>query len=169
VALVRGSPRELSGTVNLALAPDANRPGRMRVTPAGKPAETEYRQVVRWRRFARLDAHPLTGRQHQVRVHLASLGCPVLGDPFYGSGVGLLLSEIKRHYTRRGDEHEKPLIGRLALHAESLTLKHPETQEPITIVSPLPDDFMIAIKYLNRFAGTDPIRPPANPTPQEEA
>ena len=82
---------------------------------------------------------------------IAALHCPVLADPFYGGGAGLLLSTLKRHYKppRAG---ERPLIGRLALHAESIEFPHPVTGAPLTIQAPLPNDFAVALKYLRKFA-----------------
>jgi 23S rRNA-/tRNA-specific pseudouridylate synthase len=101
--------------------------------------------------FAFVECRPLTGRTHQLRVHLAAAGAPILCDRFYGDpGLKLLLSDLKRGYKGRDDE--KPLIGRLALHASALVLKHPDTREPLAISSPLPHEFEVALKYLRKFA-----------------
>lgn len=103
-------------------------------------------------RFALVECRPLTGRTHQLRVHLAAAGAPILYDPFYGDpDIKLLLSDLKRGY--KGREEEKPLIGRLALHASALSLKHPETRAPLSICSPLPHEFAVALKYLRKFSG----------------
>ena len=81
----------------------------------------------------------------------AAAGAPILSDPFYGNpDIQLLLSGLKRGY--KGRENEKPLIGRLALHASELTLKHPATREPVTLRAPLPHEFEVALKYLRKFA-----------------
>ena len=102
--------------------------------------------------FAFVECRPLTGRTHQLRVHLAAAGAPILNDPFYGNpDITLLLSDLKRGYKGRGGE--KPLIGRLALHASELTINHPATREPFTLQSPLPHEFEIALKFLRKFAG----------------
>jgi 23S rRNA-/tRNA-specific pseudouridylate synthase len=107
--------------------------------------------VEKFGRFAFVECRPLTGRTHQLRVHLAAAGAPILNDPFYGDPeIKLLLSELKRRY--KGRDEEKPLIARLALHASELTLKHPETKEPLTITAPLPHEFEVALKYLRKFA-----------------
>ena len=95
----------------------------------------------------------MTGRTHQIRVHLAAAGAPVLNDRFYGDPeIELRLSELKRRY--KGRAEEKPLISRLALHAAELTLKHPTTKEPVTLTAPLPHEFDVALKYLRKFAVT---------------
>jgi 23S rRNA-/tRNA-specific pseudouridylate synthase len=159
-------------TVDVALGEDERQPGRMRVFKGrgGKACLTEFRTLERFRgamrpaprrsagagtglapAFAFVDCRPLTGRSHQLRVHLAAAGAPILNDPFYGDPtITLRLSDLKRGYKGRADE--KPLIGRLALHASELTLRHPTTRESFTLQAPLPHEFEIALKYLRKFA-----------------
>lgn len=150
-------------TVEIALGEDERQPGRMRVFKGrgGKECVTEFRTLERFAgargarsggaSYAFVECHPLTGRTHQLRVHLAAVGAPILNDPFYGDPeLRLLLSDFKRGY--KGRDEEKPLIGRLALHASELTLKHPLTREPLTLVAPLPHEFEVTLKYLRKFA-----------------
>lgn len=151
-------------TVALALGEDERQPGRMRVFKGrgGKESTTEFRTLERFRgsarphaapaaTFAFLECLPLTGRTHQLRVHLAAAGAPILNDPFYGNpDIVLRLSDFKRGYKGRADE--KPLVARLALHASELVLQHPVTREPLTLNSPLPHEFEVALKYLRKFA-----------------
>jgi 23S rRNA-/tRNA-specific pseudouridylate synthase len=157
--------------VEAALGEDERNPGRMRVFKGrgGKECVTEFRTLERFRGssrppprggpasvvaasgYAYLECRPLTGRTHQLRVHLAFAGAPILNDPFYGTpDVTLRLSDLKRGY--KGREQEKPLIGRLALHASELTLRHPTTREPFTLQAPSPHEFEVALKYLRKFA-----------------
>jgi 23S rRNA-/tRNA-specific pseudouridylate synthase len=158
--------------VEIALGEDERQPGRMRVFKGrgGKDCVTEFQTLERFRgasraplrkggpapggvspAFAFVECRPLTGRTHQLRVHLAAAGAPILNDVFYGDPeVTLRLSDFKRGY--KGREDEKPLLGRLALHASELTLKHPVTRECITLRAPLPHEFEIALKYLRKFA-----------------
>jgi 23S rRNA pseudouridine1911/1915/1917 synthase len=143
-------PAEFS--VDLAIGEDEQVAGRMRVfrKRGGKPSVTEFRVLEPFGRFAWLECRPLTGRTHQVRVHLAAAGAPVLNDALYGDPASvLLLSGLKRHY--KGRDEEKPLISRLALHSGALGFIHPSTQEPVEITAPLPREFEIALKYLRRF------------------
>ncbi|WP_414663433.1 RluA family pseudouridine synthase [Horticoccus sp. 23ND18S-11] len=159
-------------TIEVALGEDERQPGRMRVFKGrgGKECVTEFRTLERFRGSTRppprgsasiavaagfvfIECHPLTGRTHQLRVHLAAAGAPILNDPFYGNpDITLRLSDLKRGYKGRDDE--KPLIDRLALHASELTIKHPVTREPFVLHAPLPHEFEVALKYLRKFAVT---------------
>src|SRR5436853_6645268 len=140
-------------TVELAFGEDGRQPGRMRVFKGrgGKDCVTEFRTLERFRgagrgavvSYAFVECRPLTGRTHQLRVHLAAIGAPILHDVFYGDpDVTLRLSDFKRGY--KGREEEKPLIDRLALHASTLTIKHPVTREPLTLHAPIPHEFEVA-------------------------
>ncbi len=150
-ALVEGAPADDTFVVELALREDERRPGRM--CPArkgGKASVTRFAVLERFRGYAWLACRPQTGRTHQIRVHLAALGLPILNDAFYGTEHRLLLSAIKRGY--KGRAEERPLISRLALHASELVVRHPETGVPVALRAPLPNEFQVALKYLRRFA-----------------
>lgn len=152
LALVVGAPEQDAFTVDLVLKEDDAAPGRMCVVKRhGKNAVTDFKVLERFGAFTYLECRPQTGRTHQIRVHLAASGLPILNDPFYGNDTRLLLSDLKRGYKGRDDE--KPLIARLALHASALTLTHPLSRERVTIAAPLPHDFEVALKYLRKFAG----------------
>ena len=149
-ALVVGAAAPDEFTVELALRGDEGRPGLMRaVKKGGKPSVTRFRVLERFASFSWLECRPLTGRTHQLRVHLAACGLPILNDAFYGNDTRLLLSGLKRGY--KGRRNERPLISRLALHASELTVTHPETRERMTLRAPLPKEFTVALKYLRRF------------------
>jgi RluA family pseudouridine synthase len=151
--------REASGallaefSVDVPLGPDENNPGKMKVLKkrGGKPAETRFRLLEPFGRFAWLECRPLSGLTHQIRVHLAACGAPVLNDTLYGDPSGvLLLSDLKRGY--KGRDEEKPLLSNLALHASSLGFTHPATRDYVEISAPIPEDLQIALKYLRKFA-----------------
>ena len=149
-ALDGGLPDTFS--MDLPLVDDIREPGKMRVGKGRGSREclTEFRVLERFGRFLWMECRPVTGRTHQLRVHLAAMGAPVLNDALYGDlTVQLLLSDLKRGY--KGRDEEKPLLARFTLHASELTVKHPATREPFTLRAPLPSEFEIALKYLRKF------------------
>lgn len=154
LALTRGLPEREEMVVDRPIATDPSRPGQMRMSHRyGRPAVTRLRLVQRWRGYSLVEAFPTTGRTHQVRVHLASVGAPVLADPFYGDGQPLLLSKLKSGYKFKEGREERPLLSRVGLHAESLELVHPVTGVTLKISAPLPKDFEVSMRYLSRFVG----------------
>ena len=153
IALVQSTPEQDEFEVDAALSPHPTSPGLMRVDPKhGKKSKTLFSVLTKFRGYTLLKCRPLTGRTHQIRIHLRHVGLPILGDPLYRGGQ-LLLSDIKRKFRARTDREERPLISTVALHAEQLTLPHPVTGELVTIIAPWPKDLTVAVKYLKQFAG----------------
>jgi RluA family pseudouridine synthase len=151
-ALAQGTPTEERFEVDAKLAPHPVRIGLMRVDPKrGKRSRTLVAVRERFAGFTLLQCEPLTGRTHQVRVHLRHAGLPLVGDELYG-GRPLWLSRLKRDYRLKRGKTERPLMARVALHAEQLTLPHPVTGELTTITAPWPKDLTVAVKYLRQFA-----------------
>jgi len=153
VALVSGNPPQDAFSCDLALKPDAFKPGYMRWGRDGKKSFTEFIVRERFRGCAWVECHPHTGRTHQLRVHLKAVGHPILADPLYGDGELLRLSDLKRRFKGQRDVAERPLTPGLALHAWKLALPHPDGTGEITFTAPWPKDLEIALKYLRRFAG----------------
>jgi len=151
VALVRGTPEEERFEVDAKLAPHPARPDIIHVDPRhGKRAKTIFSVEERWREYALLKCEPLTSRMHQIRAHLRWAKLPIVGDEMYG-GKPLLLSRLKRDYHLKSGKKERPLLDRVALHAEELSLPHPVTGEPLKIAAPWPKDLAVALKYLRKY------------------
>jgi 23S rRNA pseudouridine1911/1915/1917 synthase len=152
LALARGNPLEDTFEVDAKLAPHPIQLGRMKIdSKNGKISKTQFRVLERFTGYALIECQPLTGRTHQIRIHLRHAGFPIVADSFYG-GQPLLLSSLKSTYRLKGDAVERPLLSRVALHAERLSLPHPVTGQPVDIQAPWPKDLTVAVKYLRRYA-----------------
>jgi RluA family pseudouridine synthase len=159
VALVHGHAAKERFEVDLKIAPHPVKAGLMCVDEnRGKAARTEFQVLEHFSRHTLLQCRPLTGRTHQIRVHLQRAKLPIVSDVLYG-GVPLLLSTLKHGYRLKPGRVEKPLMDRVALHAEGLHLPHPETGSPVHITAPWPKDLAVAVKYLRRFAPGSGISP----------
>lgn len=138
LALVSGAPAAESGTVDRAIARHPVHRHRMTVGEGGRPARTDWVVEERFGRHAALLRCRIhTGRTHQIRVHLKSLGHPLLGDATYGwkPVAGL------------------PLPPRVMLHAEYLALTHPVTGRPLDLRAPVPEDFATLLAALRSAVG----------------
>ena len=122
-ALVEGSFREDSGRIEAAIARSRKDRKKMAVDEEGREAITEWTALSAGRGVTLLDVHILTGRTHQIRVHMKHIGHPVCGDPIYGSPKGAK-------------------VPRLMLHAYSLSFTHPRTGERMTFTADLPEEFL---------------------------
>lgn len=151
LALVRGCPGS-EGRVDAPIAADRGA-SRARIHPDGKPSVTQYRVLESFAGFALLECRPLTGRLHQIRLHLSSIGCPLAVDPLYGGATALHLSAIKPGYRPSRRHEERPLIDRLTLHARRLVLDHPATGQRSAFESPLPKDLRATLNQLRKIQG----------------
>jgi 23S rRNA pseudouridine1911/1915/1917 synthase len=122
----------------------------MMVHPKGKEALTRFRLLEQFRSCALLDVNILTGRTHQIRVHFASAGHPLVIDSIYGGRESFLLSSIKKKYNQ-SEEIERPTMTRLSLHAHALMIAHPTSGSKMTFTSPLPHDFETVLKLLRKY------------------
>lgn len=157
VALVRGAPNEASGRIDAPIGELRGEVVRVCINPKrGKPAVTEWELIERFAGYALLRCRPLTGRQHQIRLHLQLASMPLAVDTLYGGSSGLLLSGFKADYRASRQHEERPLIGRLSLHAESIEVDHPATGERMRWEAPLPKDFRAALNQLRKHAAVGP-------------
>ncbi len=151
-AIVKGVPQNDEGTIDLPLGPHRSVPGKYAVNRRdGKDSVTDYAIEERFAGFAFVEVRPRTGRTHQIRVHLSESGMPIVGDMLYGDKRPFLLSDVKRGYRLKGEE-EKPLLSRTALHATTLVITHPVTNERTTFTSELPRDMNAVLKSLRKYA-----------------
>lgn len=134
-AVVLGGFREEEGTVSLPIARHPTDRKKMAVNHLnGRPAVTHWKVLARYPGYTHIQCRLETGRTHQIRVHMAAQGHPVLGDPVYGGA-------------RKGF----PELAGQCLHARRLTFRHPRTGETLTVECPLPDYFQAVLTRCSRL------------------
>jgi 23S rRNA pseudouridine955/2504/2580 synthase/23S rRNA pseudouridine1911/1915/1917 synthase len=148
--VVSGSLEGAEGEIDSPIMERPNKLGTMMVHPKGKEALTLFSVEEQFRSCALLNVEIKTGRTHQIRIHFASAGHPLLVDSIYGQHGSFLLSSIKKKY-KQSEPEEKPIISRLTLHAYSLELDHPATVERMTFTAPLPHDMEALLKVLRKY------------------
>lgn len=114
----------------------------------GKPAQTKFDTLKAYKFHTLVECRPTTGRMHQIRIHLSSVGAPIVYDEQYG-GKPLFLSIIKRKFNLKKDTEEFPLIKRIALHAFALQFTT-RGEKTIKVDAPYPKDFNVLVKQLDK-------------------
>lgn len=151
-ALVTGVPSLDEQQVDAWLGPDRRRPGLVVASDRERSGFREaHTSVVVRQRFARhalLELRPTTGRGHQLRVHLQSIGHPIVCDEDYG-GERLLLSRLKAAYKKRAGVEERPLLRRMFLHAECVAFCDVAGND-VTAQAPLPEDLAVALRHVEK-------------------
>jgi 23S rRNA pseudouridine1911/1915/1917 synthase len=147
-ALVAGSPDRDRDLIDLPIGVHPYQREKMAVRrdhPTSRAAQTFYEVVERFAGFAAVRITPKTGRTHQIRIHLNSIGCPVLCDRLYGGRAQITRGEL------RGDPHDTTLLlERQALHAARLAVVHPETGQRLEFQAPLAADIALVLAELRR-------------------
>lgn len=151
-AVVGGVFDKESLDIDIPLAPDPRRKGLMKPNATGKESLTHVEVLEKFKIATLLACNPKTGRQHQIRVHLAAIGYPLLVDPDYGKQKDFKLSTIKRRYNLAKHTDEKPIISTTTLHARQLTVQHPSTQQNITFIAEYPKNFSALLQVLRKYS-----------------
>ena len=150
LALAVGPVHGRSGTIDTPLSHSRKNPQLMRIDPKrGKPALTHWQLLADFGTVALLSVQPITGRTHQIRVHLKSIQLPLAIDPFYGSTRPIMLSDFKTGYRFKKNKSETPLIDRLTLHAYQIEIPQTDTN-PAIYVAGLDKKFAATIKALTK-------------------
>jgi 23S rRNA pseudouridine1911/1915/1917 synthase len=147
LAIVYGRFGQIEGLIDSAIGRHPSERKRMSTrTRKGRAAVTRWKKVEEFECCTLLEIFPQTGRTHQIRVHLSSIGHPVLGDPLYGrkGRPGAIHDPILKECVKR--------LNRQALHARRLGFTHPRTEERVQFVSPIPQDMEEVLKQLRSKA-----------------
>jgi len=145
-AIVRGVPSPAEGTIELSI--EVGTRGKVRISSRGKPSTTSYQVIEEFKGYSLLSLQPLTGRQHQIRIHLAEIGHPLVLDPLYGSNKSFNIADVKRSGLNRSGEHLTPLLQRTPLHAFSLEL---DLGTRRYFEAPVPKDMRATLNQLRKW------------------
>ncbi len=148
IALVHGWPKKLKGTINAPIARDVSRRTRMTTRGhGGRDAVSHYLVIEKiesaYGKFALVEVKIETGRTHQIRVHMASLGHPVVGDSLYGAP-----GELRVPKAVKGIASKIPSLDRNFLHAAAIELQQPKTAKTLAFSSPLPEELQVFLEGL---------------------
>lgn len=165
LALCHGVPQNTQGTIDAPIGRSTRRPTEMAITANGRDAITHYEVIERLADAALLKCQLETGRTHQIRVHLAAIGHPLLGDKTYGKNQPKDLSKnlpqdhshnLSQNPTQNQPQHphqdllENIYLTRPALHSSHLAMTHPTTSQPLSFSSPLPTDLAQLLLEIDR-------------------
>jgi 23S rRNA pseudouridine1911/1915/1917 synthase len=156
-AIVWGIPTEKKGTITGKIGRDPRNRLRMAVIPddekGGRNATTHYDVLEVFDFLTLVKLNLETGRTHQIRVHMAKIGCPILADEIYG-GIKPKSIRLTTHMKATA-KNVLELISRQALHARLLGFTHPQTKERLTFESPLPDDMSAVLEKMRAIKASD--------------
>lgn len=153
LGLVQGTLPQSQGSIDLPIIEHPTKQGVMITAKKGKESLTDYKVEEELGLFSLVRFQIHTGRTHQIRVHMQSLGHPIVCDDLYGDAKPVLLSSFKRNFKlSRDEEQERPILARLALHSQSL--KFTDAQGTThTFEAPLPKDMRALLQQLRKWKG----------------
>ncbi|MFN3550357.1 MAG: RluA family pseudouridine synthase [Endomicrobiia bacterium] len=152
LAVTYGSLPLDEGKIDLPIKENQNDLQKVKIDfTKGKPSTTEYKVLERFKNYTLIEAKPITGRRHQIRIHLSTIGYPLVADKLYSGKDKLFLSEIKKNYKFKKNEKEKPIIERTALHSYKIEFYHFRKKQNLSFTAQPPKDFALLIKYLRIY------------------
>lgn len=118
----------------------------------GKKSLTRLKVIERFRNSTLVECELVTGRHHQLRVHVASIGHPLLVDEMYGARDSFLVSSIKKRFNLKKRTEESPLLSRLSMHAYLLGFTHPTSKEQVEYTAEFPKDYRAVVSVLQKYS-----------------
>jgi len=149
--LVKGifSPNEID--IDIPIMPSQARKGMSIPSARGKQSLTKVKVLERYDRATLLECDLVTGRSHQIRVHLSTLGFPLYVDLDYGGFESFKISDFKKRFNLKKNTEEKPILDRLSMHAYSMNFIHPRTNEQMDISAEYHRDFAAMLQLLDKY------------------
>ncbi|TAL71089.1 MAG: RluA family pseudouridine synthase [Bacteroidetes bacterium] len=151
-AVLSGNLNQNELVIDIPITEDLNRKGYMKPSARGKESLTVLNVIERFRNATLVELNLVTGRHHQIRVHCASIGYPLLVDELYGKSKEFYVSSLKRKYNIKKGEFEKPIISRVSMHAKLITFLHPEFNEKVSYDADYPKDFSALLEVLKKYS-----------------
>lgn len=152
LGLVNGILTEKKKRIEVPIMENPGRKGTMIVHQKGKASVTEYEVLNEWKKYSLLTFNILTGRTHQIRVHMQYEGHSIVCDELYGDPTPIRLSMIKKNYKlSKQEEEERPLLNRLGLHASELSFALSNGQQ-VHLEAPIPKDLRALMQQLDKLS-----------------
>jgi len=138
--------------IDIPILPNPQKSGLSMPSARGKEALTKIKVIEHFRIATLVECNLITGRHHQIRVHLSAIGHPLFTDELYGRQSEFFLSTIKKKYHIKKDKPELPIIARVSMHSHSLGFKHPRTQQEVAFEADYPKDFKALLQSLAKYS-----------------
>jgi len=149
--LVLGKPQPAQGLIDVPIAEHYAQQGKMMTSAKGKTSITEFEVVEQFRLYAWMQFTILTGRTHQIRVHMNHIGHPVACDTLYGDGKPILLSSFKKKFKlSKAEDEERAILNRLALHASELSFSGNDNKV-VKFTAEIPKDLKALLQQLRKW------------------
>ena len=152
LGIVHGTLQDPKGTIDAPIMEHPVIKGKMIIhQKQGKPSRTDYEVIESLGMYSLLQFDILTGRTHQIRIHMQQIGHPIVCDPLYGKSDPVFISELKSRYKlSKNEEEERPILSRMALHAARLQFTGLQ-QQVIDIQAPLPKDMQAMLNQCRKW------------------
>lgn len=151
-AIIEGQFGEDPIEIDIPIAADSAIKGKSIPSARGKASLTKVKLINNFRNSSLVKCLLITGRHHQIRVHLSAIGHPLLVDNIYGNRTEFLVSSVKKKFNLKKNTEEKPMMVRNTLHAYSLKFKHPITNEEVEFTADYPKDFAATVQVLQKYS-----------------
>lgn len=151
-AVVYGGIEEDEFDIDIPIAPSPSKQGMSIPSSRGKASLTKVKVLERFKYATLIEADLVTGRHHQLRVHVSAVEHPLFIDELYGSPVPFYLSTLKSNFKLKKHTEENPIISRITMHAYSLEFIHPKTKELVKFTANYPKDFSVFITLMQKYS-----------------